>query len=372
MPELSVIIPVYNTAAYLRRCLDSVINQTMRDIEIILASDGPEDCDAICREYAAGDSRIKLIERPGSYGAAVNRGIEQAQSDFIGIVEADDWIAPHMYEKLYQTASETRADVVKASFYFSYDNDINTKAPDFQNPHKICSIRDYPAFLSYQASIWSAIYNKSFLQKQNIVLPEQRLSFVDSPFHMETFLKAARYAFINEPLYYYYQDNPGQSVKDDRHITDIIATNDFFLSRLDKTSRENYKPWIIQAVIDHLFWNFKRLSQNKAKNAFLQAASQYIRKLNLKEKDLTRLDSYQLIFLHGLRQNLSAKQISQKLIEKVRWIKLCGILPLVKIKEQSLSSRALLGGILPLYKITRKQHKTIIKLFNFIPICKKG
>ena len=98
MPELSVIIPVYNTAAYLRRCLDSVTNQTMRDIEIILASDGPEDCDAICREYAAGDSRIKLIERPGSYGAAVNRGIEQAQSDFIGIVEADDWIAPHMYE----------------------------------------------------------------------------------------------------------------------------------------------------------------------------------------------------------------------------------------------------------------------------------
>ena len=92
----------------------------------------------------------------------------------------------------------------------------------------------------------------------------------------------------------------------------------------------------------------------------------------LKEKDLTRLDSYQLIFLHGLRQNLSAKQISQKLIEKVRWIKLCGILPLVKIKEQSLSSRALLGGILPLYKITRKQHKTIIKLFKFIPICKKG
>ena len=67
--KLSVIIPVYNTAAYLRRCLDSVINQTMRDIEIILASDGPEDCDAICREYAAEDSRIKLIERPGSYGA---------------------------------------------------------------------------------------------------------------------------------------------------------------------------------------------------------------------------------------------------------------------------------------------------------------
>lgn len=66
MPELSVIIPVYNTAAYLRRCLDSVINQTMRDIEIILASDGPEDCDAICREYAAEDSRIKLIERRGA------------------------------------------------------------------------------------------------------------------------------------------------------------------------------------------------------------------------------------------------------------------------------------------------------------------
>lgn len=65
------------------------------------------------------------------------------------------------------------------------------------------------------------------MQKQNIVLPEQRLSFVDSPFHMETFLKAARYAFINEPLYYYYQDNPEQSVKDDRHISDIIATNDF-------------------------------------------------------------------------------------------------------------------------------------------------
>ena len=159
MTKISVILPIYNVENYLAKCIDSVINQTLKDIEIILATDGPETCDRICDEYAAKDSRIKIISHPGSYGKACNQAMQIASGEYIGFVETDDWCDETMFEKLYKLAKKNHADVCKCGFYNAYDN-IHKNSSVLFLPQNTCfNISEYPELLTFQPSIWSAIYN---------------------------------------------------------------------------------------------------------------------------------------------------------------------------------------------------------------------
>ena len=114
MPELSIIVPVYKVEPYLRRCLDSILAQTFRDFELILIDDGsPDNCGAICDEYAAKDSRIIVIHQKNQgVSAARNAGLDIAKGTYLGFVDSDDWIEPEMYETMIATAKEKQVDVV--------------------------------------------------------------------------------------------------------------------------------------------------------------------------------------------------------------------------------------------------------------------
>ena len=114
MPKVSVIIPVYNVEAYLRQCLDSVVNQTLRDIEIICVDDGSTDSSpAILAEYAAKDSRMKVLTREHmNAGAARNAGMAVATGEYLGFVDSDDWCEPMLFEEAYAKAKSDDADVV--------------------------------------------------------------------------------------------------------------------------------------------------------------------------------------------------------------------------------------------------------------------
>jgi len=103
-PLISVIIPVYEVEAFLHKCIDSVIGQTYRELEIILVDDGsPDNCGDVCDEYAAVDSRIKVIHKQnGGLSDARNAGLDAASGEFIGFVDSDDHIEPDMFECLYQ------------------------------------------------------------------------------------------------------------------------------------------------------------------------------------------------------------------------------------------------------------------------------
>ena len=119
-PKISVIIPVYNIEPYLKWCIDSVIGQSVEDIEIVLVDDGSTDCGAkICDEYAAKECRVKVFHKPneGLYSAR-NKGIEMATAPFIMFVDGDDWVESVFCEKPYKNAIRTGADVV----LFSYNN----------------------------------------------------------------------------------------------------------------------------------------------------------------------------------------------------------------------------------------------------------
>ena len=118
MPKVSIIVPIFNVEKYLRECLDSLINQTLDDIEIICVNDGSTDNSAqILQEYRFKDKRIKVINKENSgYGISMNMGLDVANGEFIGIVESDDFADSKMFEDLYNLAKEKNADIVKSDW----------------------------------------------------------------------------------------------------------------------------------------------------------------------------------------------------------------------------------------------------------------
>ena len=129
MPKISVIVPIYNVEKYLRECLDSIINQTFEDLEIILLDDGGQDsCPQIIDEYAASDKRIVAIHKEnGGYGHTMNVGLSRATGEYVGIVEPDDYVHPRMYQRLYELAENMNLDIIKADFCRVYDKNGSRK-----------------------------------------------------------------------------------------------------------------------------------------------------------------------------------------------------------------------------------------------------
>ena len=119
MKKVSVIIPVYNVEEYLEECMESVIHQTLKEIEILCVNDGSTDHSLqILEQYAKKDDRIRIIsQKNGGYGKAMNQGLDAASGEYIGIVEPDDYVPLNMYEDLYRKAKEQNLDFVKADFY---------------------------------------------------------------------------------------------------------------------------------------------------------------------------------------------------------------------------------------------------------------
>ena len=219
MTKLSVIVPCYNVEKFLKQCLDSVINQTLKDMEIILIDDGGKDnCPQIIDEYAAKDSRIVAIHKQnGGYGQSCNVGLEKATGEYIAILEPDDYIDSAMYEDLYNIAKHYNSDVVKSCFYDNLQSPKITRVKKIKwksniPEDKSFTIKEYPDFLSYHPSIWSGIYKKEFLDKNNIRFIEAPgAGWTDNPFQVQTMCLAERINYTSKAYYYWRRLNVYES-----------------------------------------------------------------------------------------------------------------------------------------------------------------
>ena len=217
-PRISVIVPVYNVEKYLRQCLDSIVGQTLDDIEIVVLNDGSTDGSlAIINEYAAKDERIQVIDKPNEgYGKTMNRGIEAATGEYIGIVESDDWIEPNMYETLYSIAKSHNVDVVKSRF-ITFDDTTGKEDVIWMSEHdteRVINPRQSPAIFYVQPSIWSAIYKREFLNDKEIrFLESPGASYQDLGFNFKVWAMAERAYITMTPLVHYRVGHSGQSVK---------------------------------------------------------------------------------------------------------------------------------------------------------------
>lgn len=153
---ISIIVPVYNVESYLKRCVDSLINQTYKNLQIILVDDGSKDnCPFICDEYEKTDSRITVIHKKNAgVSAARNSGLDIAEGDYIGFVDSDDYVHPEMYEFLMRAIKENDADLSLVWYKFVYENDNDL----------INSCQEYRVGKVYDNNIDAvmALYNRKF------------------------------------------------------------------------------------------------------------------------------------------------------------------------------------------------------------------
>lgn len=221
MPKVSVIVPVYNAEKYLRSCVDSILAQTVRDIELILVDDGSTDTSpAICDEYAVEDSRVKVLHKPnGRAASARNAGLRIASGEYVAFVDADDLIVPEMYEKML--AAE--ADVCLCDYVrFQGEQEYPFSQPNVEGgfydkeqirekiyPHLVMDGVEYPITISNWAMLirCSVITNNQLAYREDILISE------DAPFGAEVLYCADTFAYLKGEYYYRYRMTGGSASK---------------------------------------------------------------------------------------------------------------------------------------------------------------
>lgn len=219
---VSIIVPTYNVENYLEECMDSILSQSLENIEIICVDDGSTDKSGVILErYAKMDSRVKVFHNTnGGYGKAMNFGLSKSTGEFIGIVEPDDYITDDMFEKLYIAAKENLVTFVKSNFKRFYgDKEIRTfeeitfsENKDYYN--RVISPKDDPTVLFGTMNIWTGIYSRVFIEENEIRFNETPgASFQDNGFWFQTMTLAENIYLLDDFFYMNRRDNPNSSVK---------------------------------------------------------------------------------------------------------------------------------------------------------------
>ena len=184
IPKISIIVPIYNINKYLRKCMNSIVNQTLKNIEIICINDGSTDNSLeIIMEYML-DNRIIIINKSNSgYGDSMNQGIDFVSGKYIGIVESDDFIDINMYEYLYKFTDNGKIDMVRSD-YFAYFNEYEIKQVNFDIIKSIYNTTfnpiEFPNIFLININIWAEIYKKDLIIKNKIrFLPTPGASYQD-------------------------------------------------------------------------------------------------------------------------------------------------------------------------------------------------
>ncbi len=208
MPKISVIVPIYNAAPYLPRCLDSILCQSMADFELICVNDGSlDESDEILTKYAGQDTRVKVINQNNrGVSAARNCGLAACSADYVCFVDADDYIHPDMLGIMYSAITENDADVAIASMKNVYETSCVKFLPIVEDKLKY-SIQNHPfeAFLNDKKirSVSNArLYRTSLLKNIRFI---EGIRYEDVPFTVEVMQNACKLALVDAQLYYYFQ-----------------------------------------------------------------------------------------------------------------------------------------------------------------------
>lgn len=219
MAKVSIILPVYNVEKYLDRCMDSLLNQTLGDIEIIMVDDGsPDNCPRMCDDYAKKDNRVKVIHKQNAgLGFARNSGLEIATGEYVAFVDSDDYVGVNMYKTLYEKADNCKCDAVFCGFRtevkpnkWIYSDEV--KADTVWNGSEvrtfmldmIASAAGVKAERLFQMSVWHSIYRRTFIENHHLrFVSEREVASEDIPFQVDFLSKAITVAYVKDTFYSY-------------------------------------------------------------------------------------------------------------------------------------------------------------------------
>lgn len=272
MIKISVLMPIYNTEQYLRQALNSAVNQTMKNIEIICVNDGSTDSTKnILDEYASKDKRIKIVNKKNTgYGNTMNIAIEKSQGEYLTILEPDDFIELTMCDDLYNIAMKYDLDVVKSNQYHHYNDNKKDKFIDFYDGFvykKVFCPQNEIVFFTAGISTVGTLYKRSFIMNNNIRYTETpRAAFQDTAFNFKVSFYAKKMMIVPEAYYHYRQDNDNSS-RNQRNNTFSIADEyneiEAFINRNCYVNKEILKVIKVTKYRSYSWWNERSTPEMK-------------------------------------------------------------------------------------------------------------
>ena len=282
-PFVSVIVPVYNVEQFLDQSVNSLVHQTLKQIEIILIDDGSTDnCPAMCDAFAEKDERVSVIHLPnGGYGKACNTGMDAARGKYIAILEPDDYAEPEMYEKLYNSAASNELDVARCHYYFyNSGNNTNERVDLPYIPQgKVFSPRDVHNVFYQAPAIWAAVYRRNFIRDNAIFFLETPgASYQDTSFIYKVYACAERFMLVEDTLIHYRVDNENSSSNSAKNAFVICKEyEEIRRFTLDEKIDVNWRHIVPKMKFGNYMWNYRRLNKNN-NWSFLKVFSREMRR----------------------------------------------------------------------------------------------
>lgn len=250
--KLSIIVPVYGVEKYIDKCLNSLVKQSLKEIEIIVVNDGTKDnsqkiVDKYVKKYP--DKIKSYIKENGGQGSARNYGLKKATGEYIGYVDSDDFVEKDMYKKLYNKAKENNYDIVVCGNY--------NVSEDYQNKNIDAFINNYNTDLENiffgKMAVWNKIYKRDILIKNKLEFKE-KVWYEDLAFTLKAIMNSNTFAFIDEPLYDYLirEGSTMNNSNVKRNLEILDAFNDI-LSYIQHNKKEEYFSKIEFLAIDHIY-----------------------------------------------------------------------------------------------------------------------
>lgn len=278
---VSIIVPIYNTGEYLYKCLDSIVNQNLREIELILVDDGSTDnSGAVCDFYSERDKRVRVIHKKNEgVSVARNLGIKVARGEYIGFVDSDDWIEKEMYQEMYYHAKNKEADIVMCDACTIHDNNKEADTISSLNESVLLNKKEITPFCLREiaGSVWRCIYKKQVLEVHAVQFPvglplsEDRIFNLNAMGNSESFyyLKKAyynRYVRTGSAVSKYYPDLLEITNEYRREVLNVIEK----LWGTDKSYKQAYNQQFLVTYMSNVYNLYNtdcllRIGQKKAK-----------------------------------------------------------------------------------------------------------
>ena len=322
--KVSVIIPAYNIEDYIGRCLESIIKQTLKDIEIIVVNDGSNDNTlAIINVFARKDNRIKIVDKKNKGSIEARKsGFKVANGEFILFIDGDDWIENDCLEILYDNVKKNNSDIVLYNAFYSYD-DRKEPFDTFRIKNMKNDIVTELFIGNISPVIWAKFIRREFINLSDIEFPNDISYAEDLALVSNLFINSPKISFCHKRLYNYYQRNDSITKISNSKILEINKAMNFIKDKLDKNRLNNkYKEEFEYLIYMHMFiskvimipklnnYNIEVYKQYKAKriktknNKFIQY---YLNNQNINGR--IRIKLYNSGFYFGIAFDLSRKII---------------------------------------------------------------
>ena len=276
MCKVSILVPIYNVEKYLTQCLESVLGQTLRDIEIICINDGSTDESGdILRGFADRDMRIKVIDKSNTgYGHSMNQGLRMASGKYIGIVESDDYAAPDMMKRLWSVAEAHAAEVVKSNYYLLSGEDNNKFYEMLRECEygKVFSAVSEPQLFRTDTVVWSSLYSRDFLLRNDIWFNETPgAAYQDVAFTLKVLACAKRVYLLKDAFLHYRVDNVNASIQSKGKVYCDCDEFDELWRYLSERPEAEKEAAPLSAIAMHRIyqWNYSRIAR-KFRLGFLE------------------------------------------------------------------------------------------------------